>query len=271
MSSDLRHLIPFVGDWVGHGGNLLLMTHYDGTLTPIVDDPADAGLTESVRADLRALATAPRSRVAVISGRDLADLRARVAVPGLIYVGCHGLEVDGGGFRFTHPAAHAEQDNISALSLALCHAAPFVEGLRVEPKRLGVAVHYRRVADSALPEVESMLTRSLRCRRSPFTVLHGRKVVEILPKVGWTKGHCAVWIVDRIVDDLPPPVLAIYIGDSRTDEHTFAALRGRALTIGVGDAVPPYQAAAYRLSDVGEVQRLVAAIASTGAAARSVW
>lgn len=271
MSSDLRRLIPLVGDWIAQGGNLMLMTNYDGTLTPIVGDPADACLTESVRTDLRALAAAPRSRVAIISGRDLPDLRARVAVPNLIYVGCHGLEVDGGGLRFTHPAANAEQDSISALSLALCHAAPFVEGLRVEPKRLGVAVHYRHVADAALPEVASMLTRALRRWCSPFMVLHGRQVVEILPKVGWTKGHCVVWILDRIVDDLPPPSAAVYIGDNRTDEHTFAALRGRALTIGVGGAVPRCRAAAYRLSDVDEVHQLVAAIASSGAAARSTW
>jgi trehalose 6-phosphate phosphatase len=62
------------------GGHLLLLTDYDGTLTPIVPTPDRAWLPRSVHDDLEALARSARTHVSVVSGRDLADLRERVAV-----------------------------------------------------------------------------------------------------------------------------------------------------------------------------------------------
>ena len=45
--SDLAHILTTVDEWLSGGGSVLLMTDYDGTLTPIVDDPADAVWTAS--------------------------------------------------------------------------------------------------------------------------------------------------------------------------------------------------------------------------------
>ncbi len=268
MKDDLTGIIGSLGDWLAGGGSILLITDYDGTLVPIVGNPGDARVSDDVRAHLRAVAASPRSRLALISGRDLADLRARVPVPRAIYAGCHGLEVEGPDLAFTHPEAEAQRDRLRAVSFALCLGAPFVEGMRVEPKRLGVAIHYRHVAAAAQHRVETMLARSLRRPGSQFKVFHGAKVIEVLPHVEWSKGQCVLWIRDRIVGTLPPPVMVLYLGDDWTDEPVFEALAGQAVTVRVGTDVPASRAT-HRLSGVSEVGRLVSALATDITAGRT--
>jgi hypothetical protein len=71
--SDLGRIFAHVSDTFAAGGGVLLLTDYDGTLTPIVGDPADAWLPREVRDDLRLLARSARIRVGVLSGRDHGD------------------------------------------------------------------------------------------------------------------------------------------------------------------------------------------------------
>ena len=62
--SDLARLLGWVEEWAAGDGLLLLMTDYDGTLTPIVDDPADAILADDTREQLLRIARSPRGSVA---------------------------------------------------------------------------------------------------------------------------------------------------------------------------------------------------------------
>lgn len=266
MSDHVIRIIGWLAEWFDAGGTLLLITDYDGTLTPIVANPTEAYLTEEVHADLQALARSPRARLAVVSGRDLADLRGRVAVPDAICAGCHGLEIDGPGLSFTHPEAEVQEDGLRAVSLALCMGAPFVPGMRVEAKRLGVAVHYRHVAASAHHEVQTMLARSLLRRGGQFKIFHGAKVIEVLPNVAWNKSQCARWIRDKVVGGRSKPTIVLYMGDDWTDEQVFEALEGHAVTIKVGTDVPASRATC-RLTDVSEVHRLLSALAAVSVAA----
>jgi trehalose-phosphatase len=265
--SDLARILAEAGDWLAGQGSILLMTDYDGTLTPIVDDPAHASLAQETRGQLERLAGAARGRLAVISGRGLEDLRARVAVPGAIYAGCHGLEVAGPGLAFRHPDALAQQAMVGAVAEALARRAPAVAGMQVEAKGLTVAVHYRRVSPDEIRRVQTELARAIREHGSRLKIFHGAKVIEVLPQVAWTKGECACWIQEQVQPALPEPLLWLYLGDDWTDEHAFEALEGRALTIRVGDAAPASKAA-YRLSDVAEVQQLLGTLAE-GAVAGS--
>ncbi|MGH7348894.1 MAG: trehalose-phosphatase, partial [Candidatus Rokuibacteriota bacterium] len=231
-----------------------------GTLTPIVEDPADAVLATPTREDLARLARSPRARVAVISGRGLEDLRARVALGDVIYAGCHGLEVAGPNLAFRHPDALAQQPMLGAVGDILVRRAPSVSGMRVEPKGLAVAVHYRHVAADEIRRVEIELARAIQGQGGRLKIFHGSKVIEVLPQVAWTKGECARWIQERLQASLPGPALWFYLGDDWTDEQAFEVLSGQALTIRVGDAVPMSKAA-YRLRDVSEVQQLLALLA----------
>lgn len=265
--SDLARLLSSAEEWLAGPGSILLMTDYDGTLTPIVDDPSDATLSEQTREDLARLAGSPRGRVAVISGRGLADVQARVALEDVICAGCHGLEVAGPNLAFRHPEAVAQQPMLGAVGDILARRAPSVSGMRVEVKGLAVAVHYRHVAADEVRRVEIELARAIREQGSRLKIFHGSKVIEVLPQVAWTKGECALWVQERLEASLPSPTLWLYLGDDWTDEHAFEMLSGRALTIRVGDAVPASKAA-YRLRDVSEVHQLLALLAD-GVAAES--
>lgn len=265
--SDLARLLSWAEESLAGPGSILLMTDYDGTLTPIVDDPADAALAAPTRDDLARLARSPRARVAVISGRGLEDLRSRVGLDDVIYAGCHGLEVAGPNLVFRHPDALAQQPMLGAVSDILIRRAPSVSGMRVEAKGLAVAVHYRHVAADEIRRVEIELARAIQGQGGRLKIFHGSKVIEVLPQVAWTKGECAQWIHERLQGSLPGPTLWLYLGDDWTDEHAFEVLSGQALTIRVGDTVPVSKAA-YRLRDVSEVHQLLALLA-TGAAAES--
>jgi len=267
--SDLARILTWVGDWLAGDGSILLMTDYDGTLTPIVDNPADAILSDEMREQLVRLARSPRGCVAVISGRGLEDLRTRVDIPEAIYAGCHGLEIAGPNLAFCHPDAVAQQAMLGAVGEALALRAPGVAGMRVEAKGLAVAVHYRHVATDEIRRVEIELARAIREQGSRLKIFHGTKVIEVLPQVAWTKGECAQWIEERMGPTLTGRALWLYLGDDWTDEHAFEVLGGQALTIRVGDLVPASKAA-YRLEDVTEVQQLLTALAEGATAGSAV-
>lgn len=258
--SDLARLLTQAEAWLAGPGSILLMTDYDGTLTPIVDDPTDAVLAGQTRDDLARLARSPRARVALISGRGLEDLRARVALDDVTYAGCHGLEIEGPNLAFRHPDALAQQAMLCAVGDVLLRRAHSVSGMRVESKGLAVAVHYRHVATDEIRRVEVELARAIQGQGGRLKIFHGSKVIEVLPQVAWTKGECAEWIQERMRGSLPEPALWFYLGDDWTDEHAFDVLSGRALTIRVGDTVPASKAA-YRLHDVSEVHQLLALLA----------
>jgi trehalose-phosphatase len=236
------------------------MTDYDGTLTPIVRNPRDARLSPSVRAHLETLARTPGVRVAVISGRDLADVRERVAVPEAIYAGCHGLEIEGPNLSFIHPEAEAQGEAVRAIAETLTRRAGAITGMQVEPKRLSIAVHYREVTAEHRHDVESELARAIQAPGVTLKVIHGLKAIEILPHVAWNKGQCALWIRDRLLPELAAPVKVLYMGDDWMEEDAFEILGGQAITVRVAPEDVPSRAD-YRLIDAAEVQRLLAALA----------
>ncbi len=257
---ELARTFAELAEGLAGGGSLLLLTDYDGSLTPIVPEPTQARLSPEGRRDLRTLVRSPRVRVGVISGRALADVRARVGVAGIIYAGCHGLEVSGRGLRFRHPEAEAQRGKLEAAARTLGQWAASVPGVVVESKGLALAIHYRLVAPQQVPLVEIKVERAVSQPASRLKMLRGNQVFEILPQVDWNKGECALWILNRLAATLPRPVMLLYMGDDWTDEIAFRVLAGKAITVRVGPRTEP-TAAAYRLHDVSHVLRLLSALA----------
>lgn len=234
----------------------MLILDYDGTLTPIVADPAAARLAAATRAVLGRLARHGGVRLVVLSGRSLADLRHRVGVPGAVYGGCHGLEIAGRGLRFVHPGARAGAGAVRRAARALGRGARTIPGALVEDKRFAVSLHYRRVPRARRP---AALALAAAVRRSVpgLAVIVGKDVHEFLPRIGWDKGRAARWIVRRLRPTLPAaarPPLLVFAGDDTTDEAAFAALRPRGVTVRVG-ARPG--GAAYRVGDAGTLRAVL--------------
>ena len=257
----LGRIFAQLSEGLAAGESLVLLTDYDGTLTPLVSYPAEARLPREVRNDLRLLARSPRVRVGLLSGRALSDLRLRVGIPELIYGGCHGLELEGPGLSFRHPEAEVQRESIRTLAHSLNVRLGRFEGARVEPKGLSVSVHYRHVARDAVEWLLLELEEALCEQRGSFKTLPGKKAIDILPRVQWSKGECALWIQDRLAPALRRPMRTLYMGDDRADELAFETLAGRAITARVGSA-PSVSAATYRLEGVTEVHRLLSALAA---------
>jgi trehalose 6-phosphate phosphatase len=262
--TDRHRIVTAVADWLDEGGRLLLIADFDGTLSALAADPSRASLGPKVRDHLRSLADDRRIRLAIVSGRDLADLRARVGVPDAIYAGCHGLEIDGPDLAFSHPDAEARRESLRTIGLALRQRAPGLAGIRLEPKRLGLAVHYRGLPPDQVPQLELALARAIERKGDGFMVLHGTQAFEVLPRVGWNKGECARYICERVAAASSRPQMTVYMGDDWTDEQAFDALSGHALTVRVGTdaAVSKSQ---YRVHDVTAVEWVLGALATTAA------
>src|SRR5882672_8623404 len=98
-----------------------VLLDYDGTLTPLITDPTAAHLSLATRQVLATLLHHPRYQLAIVSGRSLTDLQARVAGLTLYLAGNHGLEITGPGIAYSHPEAMRLQPQMRALAEALQH------------------------------------------------------------------------------------------------------------------------------------------------------
>lgn len=206
------------------GHRPLVALDFDGTLSEIVPDPDVAVLVDGAAEELaRAAAKYP---VAILSGRDLADVRRRIDVPGLWYAGSHGFEsLAPDGTPHQNEEAAAAVPVLARAADELREILAGVPGARVEHKRFAVAVHYRDVAADRLGEVIASAHRL--GQRDQLKVTNGRKVVELRPRVDWDKGTTLSWIGEQIGGD-PLPV---YLGDDLTDEDAFDAVRGTGIGI----------------------------------------
>jgi alpha,alpha-trehalase len=232
------------------GMRLAVFLDYDGTLTPIVEDPANALLSPEARRSLERLAaTCP---VAVISGRDLDDVRALVGLSTIWYAGSHGFDIAGpGGER--HQTNPEFLPAIDAAEAELRAAVTAIPAAWVERKRFAVAVHCRQVEEARIQEVEAAVDVVAKAHPE-LRRTAGKKVFELRPDVPWDKGAALRYLLEVIGpgvgDDFP-----VYIGDDLTDEDAFREVRDHGLAIVVrGEDDGRSTAARYALNDPEEVR-----------------
>jgi trehalose-phosphatase len=225
---------------------------YDGVLTPIVDDPAEATLDAETRHALIGLAEC--LPVAIISGRDLADVRGMVDVPGLAYAGSHGFDLllpDGGRERTGEQPLGA----LAAAEERLRDVLADAERVRVERKRYAIAVHTREADDAAERSAHEAVDAAAR-DSDGLRVTGGRDIRELRPDIDWDKGRALLRLADVL--DLPvathPPV---YVGDDLTDEDAFAVIAATGVGVVVAGAEERGTAAHLRLDDPGQITDLL--------------
>jgi len=252
IAGTAHHPLPLFGNTqvilqrVTHSHHIALLLDFDGTISEIVPRPEDAEIAPQIRPTLMALASRRDFNVAVVSGRALADVRARTGIENVIYVGNHGLEIEAGSTRFREPHAESLRRELRSLSLQLKLALAETDGLELEDKGLTLSVHYRRVPDQLHHWVRAV-TNGAAARSRSFQCREGNMVLEIKPQINWNKAYAAKWILREV---LPSSALAIYIGGDVTDEDAFAAIP-EGITIRVGE--PGDSRAQYHLPDVAAV------------------
>ncbi|MGH3007881.1 MAG: trehalose-phosphatase [Gaiellaceae bacterium] len=198
-----------------------LFLDFDGVLAPIVARPEDAAISGETSRELSRL-VGRYAIVAVVSGRASDDVRARIGVDGVVYVGSHGLELE--------PQAERWRKTLAAFAAD----APWPDHA-VEMKGLAVAFHFRDRDDEAeaIRELDAIAETA---REQGLVARYGRKILEVLPPVDSHKGTAVRrLLVERGLQR------ALAAGDDTTDIDSFAALDGLevALRVAVASAEAP--------------------------------
>src|SRR3954447_7201979 len=204
-------LQPFVSD----PGSSALLFDVDGVLAPIVARPSLSAVPEAALQALSALVGRYRL-VACVSGRALADVRRLVPVPGLLYAGNHGLELDDGSGPRLADALEPFAGDLAALREELQPAAEAV-GAWVEDKGgITFTLHFREAPD---PEAASQLLWE-RARAAvgsrPVELRPARMALELRPRVPVDKGSAV-----RALLGLRPCRRSLFAGDDVTDLDAF--------------------------------------------------
>lgn len=229
---------------------MLLALDFDGTLAPIVSDPARAAMRSSTRRLLRRLAA--RHPWVVISGRARADLLPRVRGTGAAEViGNHGSE--------PWQASAGARRTVRRWTAELERRLGGLPGVTVEDKGLSIAVHYRR-SPRRREAHERVLAAA--ARLGGARLVEGRLALNLLPPGAPHKGLALERARARFACDT-----AVFVGDDQTDEDVFALDQpGRLLTIRVGRS--RRSAASYYIRTQSEIDGLLRAL-SQGATRRA--
>ena len=233
------------------GRRLAVFLDYDGTLTPIVSHPAHAVLSDSTRQAVQTLAA--RMPVAILSGRDLDDIRRRVDIDGIVYAGSHGFDI--AGPRGVRKQVAAEfLPILDAAEKELGEKLAGMAGVLLERKRFSVAAHYRQADESGVIKVTRAVNEAI-ARHRELRMITGKKVYELQPDIDWNKGRAVAWLLETLGLE-QPEVLPLYIGDDHTDEDAFRVLQQRGVGIIVMEELRP-TAARYALKGPAEVERFL--------------
>lgn len=227
-------------------GRPLLALDFDGTLSPLVPDPACAAMDPRVPSLLPPLMS--RMPVAIVSGRGIADLSARVPMTGLTLVGNHGNEwrpcadefVDGDSRvlderderderndRYERDARQRQicLDWTAALAAPLAALGP---GLAFEAKTVSLSIHYRLVPDPGQTRLQLLaLIEALTPRPE---IIEGKFVFNLMAPGLVTKYEAVEQLVSR-----HQAGTAIFVGDDVTDERVFERAPAKWLTVRVWD------------------------------------
>jgi trehalose 6-phosphate phosphatase len=221
---------------------LLVASDFDGTLAPIVNDPASARALPRAADALVALADLPRTSVVLVSGRALATLRELSAMPSTVHlVGSHGAEFDTG---FANPIDTELLERITAELTAIASGRP---GATVEPKPASVALHVRNA--SADDGAAALAAARAASESWAAEVTSGKSVLEFAV-ITTDKGEAVDAL--RVQTDA---TAVVFFGDDVTDEKAFRRMCDSDVGVKVG---PGDTLARYRIDDPEDVATALA-------------
>lgn len=233
----LRHLwkeaISDVERWALDAQRHSLLLDFDGTLAPFVPNPDCSFLDPTVRRVLTEIHETGQIAVGVISGRSLDEIQGLVGVYGIVYAGNHGMEIMGPGVRFIDRVALAARDEIQLMALRFRYDLKRLHNVQIKNKGLSITIHWStpQLSEDHL-EIRKAVIDAVADGGERFTVRDAKNSIDILPSTKWNKGSAAQWINRHVGAEVQN---SMYVGDDRTDEDVFAALR-EAITVKVGAA-----------------------------------
>ncbi len=223
LDDELRRLV--------NGRRLGLITDVDGTISRLVDDPDAATIVPVSRAALADLQH-KLPLVAVVSGRAAADVAERVGLPGLVYVGNHGLERWQAGRISPLADISSYRSALERAKTAVEQIAP--DGMWVEDKQATLSIHYRLTADPAATYEQYKPQVVQIAAAEELRFFEGRLIFELRPPVEANKGTAFAALVAEYDLDT-----AVFLGDDVTDVDAMKAAHelrenGRCYTLTIG-------------------------------------
>ncbi|KGN57297.2 hypothetical protein Csa_009784 [Cucumis sativus] len=278
------------------GKRIALFLDYDGTLSPIVDNPDGAFMSDAMRATVKE--AAKYFPTAIISGRSrdkvcfyaspvaqyflmnstgfcgssferlccpIVQVYEFIGLKELYYAGSHGMDImvsdrhsaDNQGKEVMFQPASEFLPLIDEVYKSLIEITKGIAGAKVENNKFCVSVHYRNVDDKNWNALANSVYDLLE-NYPRLRVSHGRKVLEVRPVISWDKGKAVAFLLETLGLNNCDEVLPIYIGDDRTDEDAFRVLKERNCGYGIlVSSVAKESSAAYSLRDPSEVMEFL--------------
>ncbi|XP_068650533.1 probable trehalose-phosphate phosphatase C [Aristolochia californica] len=254
---------------------------YDGTLSPIVDEPDLAFMSEAMRSAVRDVAE--HFPTAIISGRCRDKVYDFVQLQDVYYVGSHGMDIM---VPSEHPNNCGNSDTkvscwlgneevlfqpakeflpkIEEIYRALDERTMKIRGVLIENNKFCLSVHFRRVNREDWIILEEQVKDVLKDYPN-FRLTWGRKVMEIRPCIKWDKGCALEYLLDTLGFGTDTDILPFYLGDDQTDEDAFKVLerRGQGFPI-IVSSIPRDTKASFSLRDPSEVMSFLLRLAKWG-------
>lgn len=208
----------------------LILLDYDGTLTPIVRDPAAAVPSKRLKKVLKKLCDRSDTNVWIISGRDMKFLDQHLSEFKINLSAEHGCYV-----KYADKAPNANwEDLVSQIDMSWMKVVLDVlqsytertEGSSIERKKSAITWHYRR-SDPIFGAFQASHLRAYLeltvAKNYPIDVMTGKANVEIRPRL-FNKGEIVRNIFKAARDKDGFPEFVLCVGDDTTDEDMFRVL-----------------------------------------------
>ncbi|PXF39830.1 putative trehalose-phosphate phosphatase 7 [Gracilariopsis chorda] len=256
LATCLPNALERIEEVLREGRRVVLFLDYDGTLSPIVDDPDRAFLPEATRQVLREVAS--RYTTAIVTGRSKGKIMSFVKLSNVVYAGSHGFDIDGklaGVGDISHRVAFEYRPSLVAAKTDMEKRLRQYAGASVEDNTLSVSFHYRKCEGDQIGAIESFVNGV--AKQHDLALTRGKMVFELRPRVAWNKGKAVEYLLKAMKMD-GEDVLPIYVGDDLTDEDAFKVLRGRGVSVIVAETHSTRLTVAdLRVNDPSEVRQLL--------------
>lgn len=247
------------------GKKIVMFLDYDGTLSPIVDNPDSAFMSEAMRATVKNLAR--YFPTAIVSGRCRDKVYSFVQLAELYYAGSHGMDIKGPTKGPKHRESQAKTvlcqpasaflPMINEIYSVLLDKTKLIPGVKVENNIFCLSVHFRCVEEKRWIVLEEEV-RTVLAAYPELKLTQGRKVLEIRPTIEWDKGKALEFLLAELGFADCNDILPVYIGDDRTDEDAFKVLRDRGQGLGIlVSKFPKETRATYSLKEPSEVKEFL--------------
>jgi trehalose 6-phosphate phosphatase len=204
---------------------VVMFLDFDGTLVRIASMPGNVRLEDGMRDVLRKLAAHRNVTLAVISGRQRAELQHYIGIRKMKYMGLYGWESNG-----NKRVPYTDRVALARMLVELLVKLPAYPGVWIEPKRSTFSIHLKGASGETQRQMRQHVKQRVKPLRETLRVMANLRDVEVAPVSIGDKGVAVRKFLD---EPAMRGALPIYFGDDLSDEPAFAAAR-KGISILVG-------------------------------------